>query len=375
MSARSSAALAAELRRRVIDPSQFVADASAFVDVHLPRSAGKTSFSFIGAGVTQNADAPTNVVEPHGFCVGAAGLEPGMVNNSHLHYTAEVFVCLGGTWRMFVGLDSPQELNIGPGDVFSVPTWVFRGFENIGKDHGMLYTFLGGDDPGGILWSPEVLRAARETGYVLDSDEKVRRVDELSPGEVTLQPLPREIVAKVERYSAEELEARVVRFAGRRWQSDVFLSSATAGHRVGSAPIIGIGINEHRRPDSAITTPHGFSAQWLRIEPGASLGSHCIDRQAAVLAMGSRFTLQFGHGETAERVVEPGSVVSLPAGQWRDLVNSGSEPVEVVLAVCGEGRVEVQWSPEIVEAALQAGYTRDPGGTVAPLDMVRRRLG
>jgi hypothetical protein len=49
--------------------------------------------------------------------------------------------------------------------------------------------------------------------------------------------------------------------------------------------------------------------------------------------------------------------------------------VEVVLAVCGEGRVEVQWSPEIVEAALQAGYTRDPGGTVAPLDMVRRRLG
>ena len=87
MSARSSAALAAELRRRVIDPSQFVADASAFVDVHLPKSAGKTSFSFIGAGVTQNADAPTNVIEPHGFCVGAAGLGPGMVNNSHLHYT------------------------------------------------------------------------------------------------------------------------------------------------------------------------------------------------------------------------------------------------------------------------------------------------
>lgn len=375
MSARSAAELAAELRRRVIDPSQFVADASAFVDVHLPRSAGKTSFSFIGAGVTQNADAPTNVVEPHGFCVGAAGLEPGMVNNSHLHYTAEVFVCMGGAWRMFVGLDSTQELLIGPGDVFSVPTWVFRGFENVGKDHGLLYTFLGGDDPGGILWSPEVLRAARETGYVLDSDEKVRRVEELSPGEFTLQPLPGEIAAKVERYSVEELEARVVRYSARRWQSDAFLSGVTVGHRVSTAPVIGTGINEHRRPGLAITTPHGFSTQWLRLEPGASMGIHRIDRQAAVLAMGSRFTLKFGHGETAERVVEPGSVVSLPAGQWRDLVNSGSEPVEVVLAICGEGRVDVQWSPEIVDAALGAGYTRDPGGSIAPIDMVRRRLG
>jgi len=375
MSARSAAELAAELRRRVIDPSQFVSDASAFVDVHLPRSAGKTSFSFIGAGVTQNADAPTNVVEPHGFCVGAAGLEPGMVNNFHLHYTAEVFVCLGGAWRMFVGLDTTQELMIGPGDVFSVPTWVFRGFENVGKDHGLLYTFLGGDDPGGILWSPEVLRAARETGYVLDSDEKVRRVEDLSPGEFTLQPLPGEIAAKVERYSVEELEARVVRFTARRWQSDTFLSGAAVGHRVSTAPVIGIGINEHRRPGSAITTPHGFSAQWLRLEPGASFGAHRIDRQAAILAMGSRFTLKFGHGETAERVVEPGSVVSLPAGRWRDLVNSGSEPVEVVLAICGEGRVDVQWSPEIIDAAHGAGYTRDPGGSIAPLDMVRRRLG
>ena len=188
MSSRTTAALEAELHRRIIDPSQFVADASAFVDVHLPRSAGKTSFSFIGPGVTQNELAPTNIAEPHGFCVGAAGLEPGMVNNSHLHYTEEVFVCLTGKWRMIVGLDATQELVIGPGDVFSVPTWLFRAFENVGYAPGLLYTFLGGDDPGGIVWSPKVLRAARETGYVLDEDEKVRRVEELCPDEPVLQP-------------------------------------------------------------------------------------------------------------------------------------------------------------------------------------------
>ena len=138
----SATGLQAELVRRIIDPSQFIADSSAFVDVHLPRSSGKTSYSFIGAGVTQNDDAPTNLVEPHGFCVGAAGLQPGMVNNAHLHYTAEVFVCLSGQWKMMIGLEAEQVLSIGPGDIFSVPTWVYRSFENVGSDEGFLFSEL-----------------------------------------------------------------------------------------------------------------------------------------------------------------------------------------------------------------------------------------
>lgn len=150
-----------ELLRRIITPTQFVADPSAFIDVHLPRSSGKTSFSFIGAGVTQNDQAQTNLVEPHGFCVGGAGLKPGMINNFHLHYTAEVFVCVTGTWKMMIGLDNQQEVVIKPGDFFSVPTWVFRGFENIGADDGFMFALLGGDEPGGILWAPDVLDRAR----------------------------------------------------------------------------------------------------------------------------------------------------------------------------------------------------------------------
>ena len=369
------AALEAELHRRIIDPSRFVADASAFVDVHLPRSAGKTSYSFIGPGVTQNELAPTNIAEPHGFCVGAAGLEPGMVNNSHLHYTAEVFVCLTGKWRMIVGLDATQELVIGPGDVFSVPTWVFRAFENVGDAPGLLYTFLGGDDPGGIVWSPKVLRAARETGYVLDEDDKVRRVEELCPDEPVLQPLPDDVVTKVEHYTTAELESRVVRHARRRWQERPLLSGVLAEHRVSVAPVIGYGLTEHRRPSSAIAHPHGFSVQWLRIEPGSSLGVHRIDRPAAMLAMDASVGLAFGLDETATRSVAPGSVVSLPARAWRDIVNLRGEPAEVVLAISGEGRAPVEWSPSIVAAAQNEGWVRDADGCAAPVELVRRRLG
>ena len=81
-----------ELDRRIIPPSDFVADASAFIDVRLPDSQGKLNFAFIGPGVSQNPDQHVNVREPHGFSIGAAGLPPGTVNNQHLHFTAEVFM-------------------------------------------------------------------------------------------------------------------------------------------------------------------------------------------------------------------------------------------------------------------------------------------
>ena len=157
---------AAEFARRIIEPGAFVADRSAFVDVRLPRSAGKASYSLIGPGVSQNPDQVVNLPEAHGFHVGAASMGHGVVNNQHMHFTAEVFICARGSWRMRIGEHGQQTLDISEGTVFSVPTWVFRGFENTGPDDGWLYAVLGGDETGGIVWAPDVLAAAAETGSV-----------------------------------------------------------------------------------------------------------------------------------------------------------------------------------------------------------------
>lgn len=367
--------LKAELRRRIITPSQFVADGSAFVDVHLPRSAGKASFSFIGAGVTQSKDAPTNLVDAHGFCVGGAGLGPGMINNSHLHYTAEVFVCQTSQWRMIIGADASQSIAIGPGDIFSVPTWVFRSFENVGTEDGFLFTFLGGDDPGGILWAPHVLERARETGYVLDEEERVARVGDLPAGARTLRPVSPEVASQVEHFTDAEIEARVVRFHRRGWQQEALLSSMVLGHGAKVAPVIGVGFNQHRRPNSAITYPHGFSVNWLSLDEGASLGLHRLSVPAVVLSMSAHIEVQLGAGESTHMEVPPGSVVSLPAGEWRDIRNLGSQPAEVVLAVHGDGRSSAQWSPEVEELARRAGFRLDAGGCIAPLALVERNFG
>jgi hypothetical protein len=51
------------------------------------------------------------------------------------------------------------------GDIFNIPTGIFRGFENIGTDYGMIMAILGGDDAGGgVIWAPQVIEEARPTG-------------------------------------------------------------------------------------------------------------------------------------------------------------------------------------------------------------------
>ncbi len=52
----------------------------------------------------------------------------------------------------------------------SVPTWIFRGFSNVGNDDGWIFTALGGDDTGGIIWHPSILRTAAEHGLYLTKE-------------------------------------------------------------------------------------------------------------------------------------------------------------------------------------------------------------
>ena len=88
--------------------------------------------------------------ETPGFNIGAAGQPPKCRNSLHLHRTAEVFFVLKGRWRFFWGRwGTAGEVVLEEGDVFDIPTGIFRGFENVGDDYGMLMAILGGDDAGG----------------------------------------------------------------------------------------------------------------------------------------------------------------------------------------------------------------------------------
>lgn len=153
---------------RVVRPQDWVACREAFLDCRIPGSQGKINYALVGMGVAQSAQQVVHIQGRHGFDLGVASMPHGVVNNLHLHFTAEVFMCFRGEWTVRWGVDGADgELTMREGDIVSVPTWIFRGFTNTGADDGLIFTALGQDNSGGIIWAPSVMRAAAATGLHL----------------------------------------------------------------------------------------------------------------------------------------------------------------------------------------------------------------
>lgn len=142
---------------------------TAFIDAHTPGSDQKENFTIIGGGVSESPDQHVHICDTPGFNIGAAGQPPRCRNSLHSHTTAEVFFVLKGRWRFFWGrYGNTGEIILEEGDIFNIPTGIFRGFENIGTDYGMIMAILGGDDAGGgVTWAPQVIEDARDHGLVL----------------------------------------------------------------------------------------------------------------------------------------------------------------------------------------------------------------
>lgn len=159
---------------------------AAFVDARNPGSHMKENFCIVGKGVSENPRQPIHIKETDGFHVGAAGQPPGILNSLHSHFSAEVFIIFKGSFRIYWGPEGENEAVLNPGDMISVPTNCFRGFEVVGSDYGFLFALLGRDDAGGgIVWHPKVLLEGRTHGLYLLKD---KRLADTSAGE----PIPKE---------------------------------------------------------------------------------------------------------------------------------------------------------------------------------------
>lgn len=361
---------AADFARRVIQPSDFIADTEAFVDVRIERSRGKASYSFIGPGVSQNAAQKINLTEPHGFNVGAAAMPHGVVNNPHLHYTAEIFICTSGTFRFDIGRNAEQSVDLAEGDIFAAPTWVFRGFTNTGPDDSWVFVVLGGDDTGGIIWSPDVLAEAATTGLHLAPDYSL--IDTTAGGDASraVTPVSDDELGHVDSYSDDELEAHVARGADRRWSERSLLSSAVPGHATSMAPAVGYGMSEDRRHRAPVMTAPGFSLEWLRIQPGSSTGWHKIPESQALLLTEGDWEVAVNRTHTLTSEPATGSVVSVPENTWRNFQNVGEVPATAAV-ICGtDSPNRITWDPDIIVAARQAGWAHDAAHKIAPLNLL-----
>jgi mannose-6-phosphate isomerase-like protein (cupin superfamily) len=190
---------------------------TAFIDAHTAGSDQKENFTIIGAGVSESRDQHVHIKETPGFNIGAAGQPPKCRNSLHSHHTAEVFFVAKGRWRFFWGRwGKAGEVILEEGDIFNIPTGIFRGFENIGDDYGMIMAILGGDDPGGVVWAPQVIEEAGKYGLILGENGSLydSKKGEKLPDSVSPMPLlsEQQLKAFPEPTTADVLPNHVARF-------------------------------------------------------------------------------------------------------------------------------------------------------------------
>lgn len=368
----------AEVARRTIRRSDWVACKAAFIDCRTPGSDRKDNYSFIGPGVSQSADQFVNLQEPHGFNLGAAGMPRGVTNSLHLHFTAEVFINFGGEYQLRWGADGTQgEFRCIDGDVVSVPSWIFRGFTNIGDDEGILLTVLGRDDTGGIIWAPSVLTEAARHGLCLSATNQLidTAVGEQPPDGVALvTPMPQAEIDQLDVITPAQFRNRVIRADERVWVQRPFLCSALPGGRAQLSMVIGYGMSEDRRATPRLPEPHGFNLAWLRAAPGEGMLTHRHAASQILTVRTGRWRVRLNSGEDTQLVeLGPLDTLSVPRGAWRSMtllppeVGSDSPDGEILVVNEGDARTMLEWHPNVVAAARQHGRVLDAGGYLAPV--------
>ena len=138
-----------------------------FVEGRLEGHRERKNYTIIGRGVAEDSKQSVKIQSLHGYNLGAVSAMPKNGSGLHSHTTAEVFIIYSGKWRFYWGVDGKNETILNKGDIISMPTNMFRAFENYGDEESLMFVVLGGDDPGIITWAPEILNRAKETGMAL----------------------------------------------------------------------------------------------------------------------------------------------------------------------------------------------------------------
>ncbi len=282
-----------EMERRIVRYGDLRPCRTAFIDAHTPGSDRKENFTIIGAGVSESPEQHVHIRETPGFNVGAAGQPPRCRNSLHAHRTAEVFFVHKGRWRFFWGLHGTAgEVVLEEGDIFDIPTGIFRGFENVGTDYGIIMSILGGDDAGGgVIWAPQVVEDARAHGLVLAETGRLydtKKGEGLPDG---VRPMPLLTPEELKAFPETPVGEVVPRFVGR-YQDMV----ALAGR--GPARVIGA--------DGALIRDRpGFEVELLR------RGSVPPERHEVLMVHRGHWRLAWDGGEA---VLAPGDVCAVPPG-------------------------------------------------------------
>jgi mannose-6-phosphate isomerase-like protein (cupin superfamily) len=294
-----------QMEARIVRYGELKPCRTAFIDAHTPGSNQKENFTIIGGGVSESPDQHVHIKETPGFNIGAAGQPPKCRNSLHSHRTAEVFFVLKGRWRFFWGRwGKAGEVVLEEGDIFNIPTGIFRGFENIGTDYGMIMAILGGDDAGGgVIWAPQVIEDAKEHGLVLGENGKLydtKKGHKLPEG---IMPMPLLTDEKLKAYPEPTTADVVPGYVARYWDM-----MALADRQ--PAKVIG--------PDAMLKDRPGFEVDFIT-RGSIPEKPYRTTRHEVLMVMRGHWKLSWnGH----EKVLAPGDTCAVPPGLEHALIPS-----------------------------------------------------
>ena len=207
------------IQQRIVRYGELQPCKTAFIDAHTPGSDQKENFTIIGGGVSESPDQHVHITDKIGFNIGAAGQPPKCRNSLHSHTTAEVFFVAKGRWRFFWGrYGKAGEFIAEEGDIFNIPTGIFRGFENVGQDYGMIMSILGGDDAGGgVTWAPQVIEDAQAHGLMLGDNGVLYDSKKGQELPQNVRPMPLLTEEQLKDYPEVQVEDVIGKYVARYW--------------------------------------------------------------------------------------------------------------------------------------------------------------
>ena len=185
-----------------------------FVEGKMDGHKERKNYSIVGPGVAEDSKQFVKIPMPHSFNLGAVSAMPKNGSGLHSHTTAEVFIIYSGKWKFYWGAEGKDETILSTGDIISMPTNMFRAFENVGDEEGLIFVVLGGDDPGIITWVPSVLEKAKKTGMALLNDNSLidLSLNEIPRGKTILEPISEEEIKKFDNYKLDQLEKFICKY-------------------------------------------------------------------------------------------------------------------------------------------------------------------
>ena len=322
-----------EILSRILRYDSLIPCKTAFIDARTPGSDKKENFCIIGSGVAENPGQVVHLNMPHGFDIGAAKQPNGCKNSHHSHDTSETFVVHKGKWKFTLGEHGEDaEVILDEGDTITLPTKVFRGFENVGDDEGFLYCVLGVEDNGvvgNVTWAPYVIKNATNHGLVLLEDGRLidtHTGQSVPEDSKQVSPISQQEVKQYRKVSNKE-EVKKLILANNQVKSSV-LGSLSQYDGVKEYLILSDGDNGALKADGQNNWKHDFSIYRLILEPQAIIPEHIrLEEEVLFIHKGKLQVCVDGE----EFDLNQGDLFTTPINAKRSFKNQTDEEIDIIV--------------------------------------------